>query len=257
MSTLRESGRDWVDLWVSPYEDHLQLAVPDKLALPDLEGAPKNGLNVRLDFTANRFIIEVYKNGQLTHTATGAAFNDWLTESPTRRDTFQLTLTRTSASFTMPGYGKTLVETTFADLGWSTGVVQLGQHSYNPTKDTTISQPRPGTRHWDNVRIEPAVPFTIIRSDGRALSASKTVATLESPAPANAYVRFTAIGPNIQVRFNGGQWIDAVRKKADAQEEHFESYWTPVPQGTTTVEVRGQNWWGGAWYVRDLTVWAR
>ena len=39
-------------------------------------------------------------------------------------------------------------------------------------------------------------------------------------------------------------------------EEHFKSYWMPIPAGTTSVQIRGNDWWGGKWLVRDVSVWA-
>src|SRR5829696_1968908 len=47
MSTIRGSGRDWIDLWISPYADHLQL--PLESWLPDLNGRPRHALNIRMD----------------------------------------------------------------------------------------------------------------------------------------------------------------------------------------------------------------
>jgi hypothetical protein len=39
-------------------------------------------------------------------------------------------------------------------------------------------------------------------------------------------------------------------------EDHFASYWMPMPQGATSVRLRGNDWWGGAWRVRDASIWA-
>src|SRR4030095_3362705 len=47
MSTARSSGRDWVDLWITPYQDNLQLPLEDWL--PDLNGEPRNAIHVRMD----------------------------------------------------------------------------------------------------------------------------------------------------------------------------------------------------------------
>jgi hypothetical protein len=41
MSTLRTSPRDWVDLWITPYEDNLQFALDEWL--PDGNGLPAGG----------------------------------------------------------------------------------------------------------------------------------------------------------------------------------------------------------------------
>ncbi len=44
LSTLRSSPRDWIDLWVSPYEQHLQLPLEEWL--PDLQGPPRHPIDV-------------------------------------------------------------------------------------------------------------------------------------------------------------------------------------------------------------------
>jgi hypothetical protein len=36
----------------------------------------------------------------------------------------------------------------------------------------------------------------------------------------------------------------------------FQSYWTPIPAGTTSVQFRGQGGWWGSWMVRDISLWA-
>jgi len=46
VSTLRTAGRDWIDLWITPYDDELQL--PDDNDLPDLQGAPRRAVQFSL-----------------------------------------------------------------------------------------------------------------------------------------------------------------------------------------------------------------
>ena len=72
--------------------------------------------------------------------------------------------------FGMPAYSLAWVDTALPDLGWAQGVVQFGHHSYNPTKECPDCTPN--TWHWDNVTIDPAVPFNITRGDRRYVDAA-------------------------------------------------------------------------------------
>src|SRR5690349_22545564 len=48
LSTLRASGNDWVDLWVTPWEDNLALPLDGSLLGVDLQGPPRQGLHIRM-----------------------------------------------------------------------------------------------------------------------------------------------------------------------------------------------------------------
>ncbi len=106
-------------------------------------------------------------------------YEAFLEPSAVRRDTFELRLARTHVRFGMPAYDFWWVDTPIADLGWDQGVVQLGHHSYDPTRHcpTTCG---PNTWHWDNVLLEPAIPFTMLRADRRMVDA-------EADEPAHPY----------------------------------------------------------------------
>ena len=39
--------RDWIDLWVTPFNENLQLPLEDWL--PDLQGPPKDSVHIRMD----------------------------------------------------------------------------------------------------------------------------------------------------------------------------------------------------------------
>ncbi|ABY34862.1 MAG TPA: hypothetical protein DEF43_11500 [Chloroflexus aurantiacus] len=256
VSTLRTSLRDWIDLWISPYNDHLQLPFDMEV---DLSGPPRNGVQVRMDLSGNFFDVIVYRNFQPT-VIQGVAipYERFLEPSATRRDTFELQISRTRIRFGMPAYNFYWVDTSIADLGWDQGVVQFGHHSYNPLKDCTSSC-RPGTWHWDNVTISPSRPFTMIAANRRYADRANPSVTLAAPAPANAYLRFSGIGPNLQVRFNGGAWQPARLQAQDSRyfkDEHFRNFWMPIPAGVTQIEFRGDRWWGADWHVRGISVWA-
>jgi hypothetical protein len=229
--------------------------------LPDLHGHPMNGVNVRMDFENNTFVASVFRDGAETKIGSFATYDEVLTPDPARRDTFELRISQTRLSFGMPAYGLTFVDESMPALGWSMGVVQFGHHSYTPTKANSPSDPRPNTWHWDNVEIAPAVPFTMVKATSRAVGGGAGVETVRfaSAAPAGASLRFAGIGDRLEVSFDGGASWQAARvqpSSVPSTDDHFRSYWMPVPPGTKEVRFRADDWWGGPWRVRDLTIWS-
>lgn len=264
MSTLRASDRDWVDIWVTPYEDNLARPLDD--IFPPLQGEPKNAVHIRMDNsgTGSMFRAFVVRNHEQTEIGGGNAnggYKQWLTPSATRRDTFELRISRNHVKFGMPAYDRWWADSNIPDLGWTSGVVQLGHHSYNPHKGACTDLCGPNTWHWDDVSISNAVPFTIINADRTAVyqnDSNKTM-TFDSPAPANAHLRFAAVG-TIDVSFDGGPFTRANRAAEERHApEHPSSYWTPVPQGTRTVTFRlsADSWMGNNLYVQDATFWSK
>ena len=294
VSTFRSSARDWWDVWITPYDDQLQLPL-DLGTDVDASGPPRRSIRVGLD-PDNALEAELYDDfdrvdvggdrpGQLPSTW-WVGYESFLQPDRARRDTVEIRLSRTHLRVGMPAYGTWWIDTDLPELDWDRGVVQLGHHSYNPTKDCNVANtPKPpvetcapSTWHWDDVRIEPAVPFSITRSTPRAVEAPERPADepaptadvpsgptegerplrFDRPAPEGAMLRFAGIGTDLEVSFDGGAWEPAQRQATDepTKEEHFASYWTPVPEGTTSVAVRGSDWFGGPWRVRDATFWA-
>jgi hypothetical protein len=262
VSTARTSLRDWIDLWVSPYDEHLQLPLEDWL--PDLNGPPRDAVHIRMDSYNGQSIFKgsVVRNFSEQEVAGNSwtGYESLLTPSATTRTTFQLTLTRTHLKFGMPAYNFWWVDTDIADLGWSSGVVQFGHHSYNPLKDCPAGQTcAPNTWHWDNVQISSAVPFTILRGAPRFVDPTTAPqVTFAAPAPPNARLRFAGVGDNLAVSFNGGATWQAAQLQAQEKTDvsKFQSYWTAIPAGTTSVQFRGQGGWWGSWMVRDISLWA-
>jgi hypothetical protein len=262
LSTARTSLRDWMDVWISPYADHLQLPLND--FYPDLSGEPRRGIQVEMNqfngkttFKLNR--IANFKTTGISGT-TWVGYEDFLTPSAMRRDTFELHISRTHIKFGMPAYNFWWYDAKIPTLDWSVGVVQFGHHSYTPKKDCSTRTCGPNTWHWDNVQISPAVPFTIIRATQRYTDVKNGAQmTLAASAPSGANLRFSGIGKNLQVSFNNGAtWVKAVTQAQEKYtEEAFWSYWMPIPAGTKTIKFKGTKWWGGDWRVQDLSVWAR
>jgi hypothetical protein len=268
MSTLRTSHRDWMDIWLSPYDEHLQL--PLHRWLPDLNGEPRNAIHIKMDQFSPQggqaqtvFRAEAIRGftGEEIPSNTFTGYESFLTPSAVRRDTFELRVSRTRVKFGMPAYNFWWIDTAIRDLGWTRGVLQLGHHSYTPTKDCTPSGTltcTANTWHWDNVQISRALPFTILRADRRYVDTSTPSVSFPAPVPENSHLRFAGIGNVVQVSYDDGASWQGVDLQAQSQfhEDHFRSYWTAIPAGTTSIRFRGEPWYGGQWMVRDISIWA-
>jgi Concanavalin A-like lectin/glucanases superfamily len=272
VSTLRSSLRDWIDLWITPYEDNLELPIDDAYQV-DLNGTPRNAVQIKMDqfngqTTFRPFLVRNFQTQGIDGANWWTGYESFLTPSAIRRDTFELHLSRTHIKFGMPDpMGDPTkafwwVDKDIADLGWSRGVVQLGHHSYNPQKDCALGPGvcQPNTWHWDNVSLSPAAPFTIIRAPQSYVDATMpTQVTFPAQAPQQANLRFAGIGTTLDVSFDrGATWQPAHVQPASRApvSDHFRSYWTPVPAGIATIQFRGTNWWGGPWMIRDISIWA-
>jgi hypothetical protein len=269
LSTARTSGRDWIDVWLTPFDDNVQL--PLYRWLPDGAGEPRRALHVNMGVFAPQgqprqtmFTVETVRDFVPRQVPGNwwTGYESVLAPSATRRDTFELRVSRTRVRFGMPDYGLWWVDAEIDDLGWDRAVVQLGHHSYTPTKDCwTETDCAPNTWHWDNVGLSPAVPFTMVHAEQRRLDERATgPVTFGRPAPADARLRFLAVsGKPVEVSLDGGAtWTPATPQAAPAPRDgHARSYWHPVPAGTTQVWLRGSGgYWGDRWLVRDAALWA-
>ncbi len=264
VSTARTSERDWIDIWITPFEDNLQLPLED--FLPDLQGPPRRAVQIRMDNDGDQTIFRanVFRDfqGQDVPANGSVSYESLLTPSATVRTPFELDISRTHIRFGMPQKNFWWIDTDVPDLGFDAGVVQFGHHSYNPDKacdyDGTCG---PNTWHWDNVSISPAKPFTMIHADKRFVAAESEPKSIEftAPAPDNAYLRFSAIG-SVEVSYDGGRsWQPAKRQAEEMRhQEHFSSYWMPIPAGTHTVSFRFSNddWYGGPFRAKDFAIWS-
>lgn len=268
ISTLSSSSRDWADVWITPYEENIQLPLDDWL--PDLQGEPRRSVKVGLD-TSNgggNWEAFVYRNHNASNLSGlwWISYSDYIVPSPKIRTTIEIRLSQNHIRIGMIDYDGNGSNFFWVDddisppLDWNQGVVQFAHHSYNPKKACNYDGScGPNTWHWDNVTIDPAIPFTIIGTDKRYLESSDNTINLDSPAPANSHLRFAGIGNNIEISLDGGATWQAAQKQIQEldDEGHFSSYWSPVPAGVSQVMFRGQNWWGGGWHVRDVSVFAR
>lgn len=277
VSTYRSASRDWIDLWITPYADNMQL--PLDSWLPDLQGTPKNAIHIKQDQGIFKtYIIRDYVETEISSNQF-SKYDDILIQSPKDRATFELQLSKTHIKFGMPPQPLTSdrsaywVDTDIPELGWTQGVVQLGHHSYNPTKDCPVANVpgpdgtcKPNTWHWDNVQISNSIPFIMIKADKRTINNNTETLNFSLPAPENAHLRFSAVG-TVEVSFNmGATYTPAARQQGSAETsgqhhpEHFSSYWTPIPIGTQIVKFKfsGDGWYNGAWpyLAKDFAIWA-
>jgi hypothetical protein len=261
VSTLRLSHRDWFDIWITPYADNLEAPLEDWL--PDLNGEPRRAIHIRMEFSEHSPIMsafggEVIRNFEAEELPEqeSAGYETFLIPNAGDRETFELRISANHVKFGMPDYNFWWIDTSFAPVDWSQGIVQIGHHSYNPMKDCTVCLPN--TWHWDNVSISPAVPFTMIHANQRFVEAGNNAVQFSVPAPANAHLRFSGIGDNVEVSFNSGAtWQTAqMQAQKDYHGDHFRTYWMPIPAGTTSVNFRGEAWYGGGWHARNISIWS-
>jgi hypothetical protein len=277
LSTNRTSLRDWVDIWITPFGDHLQL--PTERTLPEGDGEPRNAVHVRMAeflpqdaaprtvFRASvvrDFVVQDLPGNTWT------GYEQLMTPGETKPLTVELRLSRTHVKFGLPDKGFWWVDADVSDLGWERGMVQLGHHSFSPTKDCPApphAPPEPGAAcvpnvwQWGNVSLQPVQPLVLVGASESVVSAAAPRFQLTAAAPRNALLRFIAMGSNVQYSVDAGQtWRPAQRQRSapgvDPAAEHFHSYWTPVPAGTTEVLLTADDWWGGPWVARDPAVWA-
>jgi hypothetical protein len=274
LSTLRTSGNDWVDIWITPFADNLTHPIDARLGFTtDLQGVPRTGIHIRMvpgQQRLSRFDAYYVNNHveMMLPVINTNGYESILTPVSTRRDTFELTISRNRVRFGMkkiaspdgPARSIDWVDVPLS-LPWTRGVVQFGHHSMNPQ----LGGGSAGTWHWDDIKIAPAIPFTTIapKLDGGTRRRYVDAATAETPveferaAPADAYLRFSAFGPNLQFSVDGGAtWTNARRQPASLDRaDRFRSYWTPIPEGTSSVLIRRAAG-TGPWMVRDLGIWS-
>ena len=259
VSTHRSSGFDFIDFWITPYDKNLQIPAIDWL--PGAAGPPEDAVHFAFDIssTYTRLKGDVVRDFAKTdlsdnyNSIENVLSANGLSTSKTRLDTIELKISANTVSACMPAYNQCFISQSISPaLDWTSGVVQFSHHSFNPSASNTW--------HWDNFSISPATEFSIVQATSGFANASSNTISFESAAPANANLRFIGIGESMQVSFDGGStWQAATEQSQDASllnSGHFRSYWVSIPEGTTSVQFSGSNWWGGAWRVQDATIWS-
>src|SRR5215469_4730421 len=261
VSTERMSSRDWWAVNLTPFAQNLMF--PLAKYLPAYQGEPESGLQVMVDNGNCGTIlrIQTISNNELDEVSNDhPCVESQFPPSAKTRSQFQIDISANRLKVYMPE-GNIVFYDGPINLPFNKAVVQFSHHSYNPLKGENLEPgpPAPNTFHWSDVAISPATPFTMLRPqqpaslhDGR-----NPVLSLPQPAPQNAFLRFAGLG-NFQVSFDGGSSFQPARLQgADRSPEHFASYWTPVPAGTTQLAIRGrENGSNLPWWVQDVSVWA-
>jgi len=268
-TTQHFNARDWIDMWVTPFADNVTTPLNDAV---DVQGPPRNAIRVRMcecfdgQTTFRASVISNFVETALPQ-ASGRPAESVVAESSVTRTPFELHLSQNHVRFGMPQQNLWWVDTG-VNLPFNRGVVQVIDHSYDSCKDQPTDLAHPcasgDTWHFSHFTMSSAVPFTLLNGDDRYLGQlfqSNTV-HFPAPAPANAFLRFEAMGSNIEWSSDGGRTFHAANRQAvigdhgTIHEEHFSPYFTPIPAGTTSVVLRGQSGWYGKWTVRDPSIWA-
>lgn len=267
MSTHETSQRDWVDLWLQPWENNT--ALPLEGWLPDLGNIPgdcgcvldgRQYLHLRGGPGKNWH----EQRDQVSTLGPNLWWVNYQADSKAVRDTFQLTIDRGTYSFCKitgePG-GAPLCWADHAahHLSMTQAVVSLGHHSYNPEKDcgtTGVDGCEPNTWHWDNITLAPNAPFTIIHANERALFGSGGNFTFGAPAPAGSFIHFAAVGDV----FVNGQHVAATQNRIAA--ETARSFFVPIPTGARSVQIALRPsaeaaWYNGPFIAQDASIWSR
>ena len=151
VSTLSMSARDWIDVWITPFND--LLAVPIDSGGPTAyQGHPRNAIHVRNSNDARSWTVTVIRDFREVRSGT---FNlpTRVKPSATDRSAFELRIRRNRVRFGMPIRNRWIRVS--AAVPFTKGVIQWAQHSYNPAKDDAGV---PATWHWDNFFVTPRLP---------------------------------------------------------------------------------------------------
>ncbi len=296
VSTYRSSGRDWWGLTISPYEENLVL--PLENWLPDLDGYPKNAIHFVTDGGSGTIKAEQIADGTENDVSDIwwiGLDNLGIPQSKANRSHYVWTISKThitagietpATNGACPTTDWNLINSTCTfnwvnkdlptPLTWNQGIVQFEHHSYNPEKDCNVANPpsqagtcKAGTWHWDNFKITPSEPFTVIKGSPVRLEGSNTetvTANFPTPAPANSYLRFAAVC-RVDISLNNGVFQQAsnmaTTKHAagdfDTNQGTDHSYFIPVPQGTNQVAFKFHpDGWYTNWpcLVEDPALWS-
>jgi len=255
LSTEHMSTRDWWDLTIQPWANNMALPLHGVAVGVDLQGPPPNSINVAIDNAQAAPTLTLFRNGVEEYLDFGLAstISEGIaagTNQSATRQTFKLTVANGRMKFERLA-SATASHIVYFDVAetvnFSSGIVQFGHHSYTPTKDGAGV---PGTWHWDNVSVEPATPFTIIKADRRYTEGGAV--SFASPAPSGAYLRFSAV---CRVTVDGAP-VTPVKPVQD--EAKFSSYFLPIAAGkqSATIGFAPDGWYTGPCLAKDFSIWS-
>jgi IPT/TIG domain len=271
VSTQQFNASDWLEVWLTPFSDNTSMPFSGNPV--DFQGPPKNAIIFSLDQselmgTMSGDVTPVQNYVLQSHlpkvackyipdpqciNAYGATSAVPL--SAVTRTQYEIDISQGHIRFGLPGV--VWWTDTNVNVPFTQALVTLAHHSYNPLKHdagTGID-----TYHWSNFAISNAVPFTILNGAERVINGS-TLSTIHFPAaaPAGSYLRFSALG-TMSISLDGGTtWQAAVMQGLHTHDEHFQTYMTPIPAGTTSVMVSGiDNQYAQPWWIRDPAIWSQ
>ena len=259
MSTARSNTNgDWVEVWLMPYDNHLM--APTQSWRSGGQGEPDEGIRLALN-SQNRWDAFVIDNG-VSSALPLFSYDAHPVLSKTELTTFHLEVIGNTMKFGLPEHNIWWVwgDAPAILQSWDEMIVSFGQHSYFPDSNCSGGC-GPNTWHWDNIDITPSEPFAIIQPDKEVVVASDSDHTFNfvNTAPDDeSSLRFAAIGYNIELSYDeGATWFTPTLQLQGQDINSFQYYWTPIPRDVDEVQVRGTNWWGGDWAVRDMTIWSQ
>lgn len=261
MSTLRASRRDWFEVWVTPFDDLLRIPVQADRVI--MQGPPENGLAVILrDFTSNGVFDASVMNGFEETEIEGSSpgYETVLTPSRTERATVEIVIERDHLKVWMPDHGLVFIDRAIPRLSFTRGIVQFGHNSYEVFECEEGCAAGPATWHWDDIQLAPAEPLGALPAGRRFVNArTASFVAFPEPAPPDSWVQFTAIGHDLEVSFDlGATWLPAVTQhERESYVWRYRNYWMPVPEGTTTMHVRGTDTSEHVWQFQDISILVR
>lgn len=261
ISTERMSIRDWWDVQITPWEKNLALPLLSDLSQGvDLQSFPADMISIATDNGDTSPVLKVVRNGSVQSYQSSWAVSPTssgvtATNQAATRQTFKFTVANGRMKFERLA-SATAPALTFWDVAatanFTSGIVQFGHHSYTPTKDGAGV---PATWHWDNIQVEPSTAFTMIKAEQRYTQGGTV--TFQSPAPANAYLRFAAV---CRVRLDGNlvtRQPTSYRWGQGYNAGHQSSYFVPIAAGTESVGITfaADDWYSGPCIAKDFSIW--
>lgn len=257
MSSEKMSARDWWDVTISPLLESQSLPLLSDLSQGvDLQGPNRNAVFIGTDNAEGAPHLKIVRNGQVEDYGppswAGHRLSDGIaagTNQAATRQTMRFTLTRTSAKLerlsSATASAMTFFDASFAPLAWTQGAVQWGHHSYTPEKDNAGD---PATWHWDTFSIDPAVPFYLKHYPRYIGNGGGTLVT--DPAPANAYLRFSAV---CRIAVDG---FIAPKMVYAGNPINASSYLVPIAEGTTAhaISFSADDWYFHGCNAKDFDV---
>ena len=254
ISTLVTSSRDWWDVTISSWDSNMSF--PLLAGFPDGTGTPLNSWVLRLRPEHMSMCPEEYVGGAYQDNGCNlyGDYSAYITPSATVRTTFEARITADHLKVWMPSTGLIWYDGP-NHQPYTQGVVQFGHHSYTPSKDNAGTA---NTWHWDNITLNPSIPFTINRASPvrQYVSNWDTDTTVSFPAAsAGARLRFTSIGDQALVN---GQVCNRQPGTVTDPWGHAASFFCPIPEGSTSATIRGvrPNLWPLGNVVEGVHVWA-